>query len=91
MSDKQLLVVLPFQNLSGDPAQDYLTDGVTEEITTQLSRVDSQHLGVIARTSAMYYAHAGRDLGQIARELGVQYVLASATKSMLTSKIRGFF
>lgn len=80
LPDKRLMVVLPFQNLSGDPAQDYLTDGVTEEITTQLSRVDPQHLGVIARTSAMHYAHAGHDLGQIARELGVQYVLEGSMR-----------
>lgn len=79
-SDKRLLVVLPFQNLSGDAAQNYLTDGVTEEITTQLSRVDPQHLGVIARTSAEYYAHAGHGIGQIGRELGVQYVLEGSVR-----------
>ena len=55
---KIMLVVLPLENFSSDSQQNYLADGITEEIITQLGRLDPQHLGVIARTSAMHYKHA---------------------------------
>ncbi len=72
---KIMLVVLPLQNLSGDGRQDYLADGITEEIITELGDLDPQHLGVIARTSAMQYKHAQKNTAQISRELGVNYLL----------------
>lgn len=72
---KIMLVVLPLQNLSGDERQDYLADGITEEVITQVGKLDPKHLGVIARTSAMQYKHAQKDTAQIARELGVNYLL----------------
>jgi TolB-like protein/DNA-binding winged helix-turn-helix (wHTH) protein/Tfp pilus assembly protein PilF len=77
---KVMLVVLPLQNLSGDGRQDYLADGITEEIITQLGNLDPQHLGVIARTSAMQYKHARKDTAQISRELGVNYLLEGSVQ-----------
>jgi TolB-like protein/Flp pilus assembly protein TadD len=75
-----MLAVLPFENLTGDPAQDYLSDGLTEEMIAQLGRLDPEHLGVIARTSVMHYKHTMEQAGQIGRELGVQYVLEGSLR-----------
>jgi adenylate cyclase len=72
------LVVLPFDNLSGDPAQDYLADGVVEEITATLSRV--RDFLVIARNSAFAYKGRNVDVRQIARELEVRYVLEGSIR-----------
>src|SRR5271154_3078038 len=70
-----MLAVLPFQNLTGDPEQEYFADGLTEELITQLGRLRPEQLGVISRTSVMGYKHSDKRLDQIGRELGVQYVL----------------
>lgn len=67
------LAVLPFENLSGDPNQEYFVDGMTDELTTQLAKIKS--LRVISRTSAMQYKSARRPLGEIARVLKVQAVV----------------
>ena len=67
------LVVLPFQNVSGDPAQDYLADGVTDLLITHLARLDS--VRVISRTSAMHYKNSHQKLPEIARELDVDAVV----------------
>jgi TolB-like protein/DNA-binding winged helix-turn-helix (wHTH) protein/Tfp pilus assembly protein PilF len=75
-----MLAVLPFQNLSGDSSQDYFSDGLTEELITQLGEVNGNQLGVIARTSSMMYKHTTKDVGQIGRELGVDYVLESSVR-----------
>jgi TolB-like protein/Tfp pilus assembly protein PilF len=75
-----MLAVLPFQNLSGDPAQDYFSDGMTEEMIAQLGRLDPQHLAVIARTSVMHYKHSQEQLEEIGHELGVQYVLEGSVR-----------
>jgi len=72
--------VLPFENLTGDPAQDYFSDGLTEEMISQLGGADPQHLGVIARTSVMHYKHGQQPLGQIGSELGVNYVLEGSVR-----------
>jgi TolB-like protein/DNA-binding winged helix-turn-helix (wHTH) protein/Flp pilus assembly protein TadD len=77
---KVMLVVLPFKNLSGDPQQDYFVDGMTEEMITELGSLDPQHLGVIARTSSMRYKDAQKDTPQIARELGVNYLLEGSVR-----------
>jgi TolB-like protein/DNA-binding winged helix-turn-helix (wHTH) protein len=77
---KAMLVVLPFENLSGDASQEYFSDGMTEELITQLGGLDPQHLGVIARTSAMQYKGAHKDVAQIARELGANYVLEGSIR-----------
>jgi TolB-like protein len=75
-----MLAVLPFANLSGDPSQDYFADGLTEEMITDLGRLNPQALGVIARTSAMRYKHTQKDVSQIGRELGVGYVLEGSVR-----------
>jgi TolB-like protein/DNA-binding winged helix-turn-helix (wHTH) protein len=77
---KAMLVVLPFVNLSNDPREEYFADGMTEEMITQLGSLDPQHLGVIARTSAMQYKGAHKDASQIARELGVNYLLEGSVR-----------
>ena len=67
------IVVLPFQNLSADPEQEYFSDGIVEEITTALSRFRS--LFVISRNSAFTYKGRAVDARQVGRELGVRYLL----------------
>src|SRR5258708_39339244 len=54
-SGRTMLAVLPFENLTGDAGQDYASDGLTEEMISQLGNLDPQRLGVIARTSVMHY------------------------------------
>lgn len=75
-----MLAVLPFQNLTGDSSQDYFSDGLTEEMITQLGNLDPQHLGVIARTSVMHYRNSEAPLDQVGRELGVQYVIEGSIR-----------
>ncbi len=77
---KLMLAVLPFQNLTGDAAQDYFSDGLTEEMVTQVGNLDPQHLGVIARTSAMYYKNRPQPLQQVGHDLGVQYVVEGSVR-----------
>jgi TolB-like protein/DNA-binding winged helix-turn-helix (wHTH) protein/Tfp pilus assembly protein PilF len=79
-SGRLMLAVLPFENLTGDAAQDYFSDGMTEEMISQLGNLDAAHLGVIARTSVMHYKHSQEPLDQIGRELGVQYVLEGSIR-----------
>jgi TolB-like protein len=86
--DKPSLVVLPFQNMSGDPEQEYFADGMVEDITTALSRIRS--LFVIARNSAFTYKGRAVDVRQVGRELGVHYVLeGSIRKSGARVRITG--
>jgi TolB-like protein/DNA-binding winged helix-turn-helix (wHTH) protein/Tfp pilus assembly protein PilF len=75
------LAVLPFENLTGDPNQEYLADGLTEETISQLSRLNPEQLGVIARTSVMGYKHKDIRLDQIGRDLSVQYVLENSLRA----------
>jgi TolB-like protein/DNA-binding winged helix-turn-helix (wHTH) protein/Tfp pilus assembly protein PilF len=80
-SDGPLLVaVLPFENLTGDAAQDYLSDGLTEEMITQLGRINPARVGVIARTSVMHYKHTQERVAKIGEELGVQYILEGSLR-----------
>jgi TolB-like protein/DNA-binding winged helix-turn-helix (wHTH) protein/Tfp pilus assembly protein PilF len=79
-SQRLMLAVLPFENLTGDFSQDYFSDGMTEEMIAQLGRLDPQHLGVIARTSVMHYKRSQAPLDQIAHELGVGYVLEGSVR-----------
>ena len=74
------LAVLPFENLTGDPEQEYFSDGLTEEMITQLGRLNPQTLRVIARTSSMRYKHRDVPVDQIGRELGVDYVLEGSAR-----------
>ncbi|MGH9778396.1 MAG: tetratricopeptide repeat protein [Candidatus Acidiferrales bacterium] len=79
--ERIMLVVLPFENLSGDPAQDYLSDGFTEEVITELGSVDAERLGVIARTSAMQYKQTTKTVEVIGKELGVDYLLEGSLRA----------
>jgi TolB-like protein/DNA-binding winged helix-turn-helix (wHTH) protein/cytochrome c-type biogenesis protein CcmH/NrfG len=79
-SGKAMIVVLPFQNLSGDAGQEYFADGMTEEMIAQLGSLDPRHLGVIARTSAMLYKGTRKDSAEIARELGVNLLLEGSVR-----------
>jgi TolB-like protein/Tfp pilus assembly protein PilF len=76
--ERPSIVVLPFQNLSGDPEQEYFSDGIVEEITTALSRFRS--LFVIARNSAFTYKGRAVDVRQVGRELGVRYLLEGSVR-----------
>jgi TolB-like protein len=73
LPDKPSIAVLPFENLSGDPRQERLAGGLTEDVITDLSRF--RELFVIARNSTEVYKDKPVDVRQVARELGVQYVL----------------
>lgn len=75
------IAVLPFANQTGDPAKEYLSDGVTEEMINGLARVEGGKLKVIARTSAMSYKSSGESVAQIAKDLGVEYVLEGSVKA----------
>ncbi len=77
-AEKTSLVVLPFTNMSDDPEQEYFADGISEDLTTDLSRVSA--LFVIARNSAFAYKGRQRDVRQIAAELGVRYVLEGSVR-----------
>src|SRR5262249_1726931 len=79
-SQKVMLAVLPFKNLTGDPNKEYLADGLTEETISQLGRLNPDQLGVIARTSVMGYKNKDTRLDQIGRDLKVQYVLENSLR-----------
>lgn len=78
LAEKASIAVLPFQNMSGDPEQEYFADGVVEDIITALSRFRS--LFVIARNSSFTYKGKPVDIKQIGRELGVRYVLEGSVR-----------
>jgi adenylate cyclase len=78
LPDKPSIAVLPFQNLSGDPEQEYFADGIVEEIITALSRI--RWLFVIARNSSFTYKNRNVDVRTISRELGVRYVLEGSVR-----------
>jgi TolB-like protein/DNA-binding winged helix-turn-helix (wHTH) protein/Tfp pilus assembly protein PilF len=79
-SSKMTLAVLPFENLSGDADQDFFSDGFTEEMISELGRLDPSHLGVIARTTTRLYKDAKKDIRQIRQEIGVDYVLEGSVR-----------
>ncbi len=78
LPDKPSLAVLPFQNMSGDPEQEYFADGMVEEITTAIARFP--WLSVIARNSSFTYKGKAVDVKQVGRELGVRYVLEGSVR-----------
>ena len=78
LPSKPSITVLPFQNMSGDPSQDYFADGVVEDITTALSRI--RWLFVIARNSSFTYKGRMVDVKQVGRELGVRYALEGSVR-----------
>jgi adenylate cyclase len=78
LPDKPSIAVLPFNNMSGDPDQNFFADGIAEDITTALSRV--KELFVIARNSAFSYRGQSPDIRRVGRELGVRYVLEGSVR-----------
>jgi adenylate cyclase len=78
LPDKPSIAVLAFQNMSGDPEQEYFADGISEDIITELSRFSD--LFVIARNSSFRYKGKGVDLRQVGRELGVRYILEGSVR-----------
>jgi adenylate cyclase len=76
--DKPSIAVLPFQNMSGDPEQEYFSDGLADDVITELSR--NRALLVIARNSSFTYRGRAIDIRQVGRELGVRYVLEGSVR-----------
>ena len=85
LPDKPSIAVLPFQNLSGDPEQEYFADGIVEDIITALSRF--RNLFVISRNSSFTYKGRAVDVKQVGRELGVRYVLEGSVRKA-ASRVR---
>ena len=75
-----MLAVLPFENLSDDPKQEYFSDGLTEEMISQLGRWQPRRLGVIARTSATHYKGSKKRIDEIGHELAVTYILEGSVR-----------
>jgi TolB-like protein/DNA-binding winged helix-turn-helix (wHTH) protein/thioredoxin-like negative regulator of GroEL len=75
-----MIAVLPFENFTGDAGQEYFSDGLTEEMISQLGDFDPRHLGVIARTSVMHYKHTQESIPRIGKDLGVQYVIEGSVR-----------
>src|SRR5262249_35004573 len=78
VAPRMSIVVLPFANLSDDPGQQYFADGITDDLTTDLSRI--AHSFVISRSTAFTYRNKPIDTKQIGRELGVRYVLEGSVR-----------
>jgi TolB-like protein/DNA-binding winged helix-turn-helix (wHTH) protein/thioredoxin-like negative regulator of GroEL len=79
---KIILAVLPFRNLSGDPSQDYLADGVTEQLTAHLGRLSPAKVGVISITSAMRFKNKSDDISSIAQQLDARYLLEGSIRRL---------
>lgn len=75
-----MIAVLPVQNLTGDPNREYISDGITEGLISQLGRINPDRLGVIARTSAMTFKHSVKTVDQIGNELHVEFVVESSLR-----------
>lgn len=80
LADKIMLAVLPFDNLTGDPQQEFFSDGLTEEMIAQLGRMHPERLGVIARTSVMQYKGSHKSAEEIGQELRVNYILEGSVR-----------
>jgi TolB-like protein/DNA-binding winged helix-turn-helix (wHTH) protein/tetratricopeptide (TPR) repeat protein len=80
-SRRVMLAVLPFQNLSGDPDLDYVSDGFTEEMISQLGRWNPEEMGIIARTSSMLYKNSQKSARDVGSELGVDYLLEGSLRA----------
>ena len=81
--DRPSIAVLPFTNLSGDPEQQYFSDGITEDIITELSRYHS--LLVIARNSCFQFRGSSADIAAVRRALGVRYIVEGSVRKMATA------
>ena len=80
-SDRVMLAVLPFRNLSGNPELEFVSEGLTEEMISQLGRWNPDELGIIARSSAMLYKDLNKSAKEVGDELGVDYVLEGSLRS----------
>jgi adenylate cyclase len=80
LPDKPSIAVLPFQNMSGDPAQQFFSDGMTEDIITELARFRQMH--VLARNSSFRFRGSDLDMMRVGRELGVQYLVEGSVRLM---------
>src|SRR5882757_2464983 len=78
--DRIMLVVLPFENLTAGERYDYFSEGLTEEMITELARLSPERLGVIARTSSMQFKSTTKNIAQIGSELGVSHVLEGSVR-----------
>jgi TolB-like protein/tetratricopeptide (TPR) repeat protein len=78
--DRKMIVVLPFENLGGDPAQEFFADGMTEEMIIVLGSARADSLGVIARTSAMHFKDRDATIETIGQELGVDFVVEGSVR-----------
>ena len=74
------LAVLPFTNLSGDPAREYLAEGLAEETATSLGQIDPEQMGVVARSSTMRYKGTTKSAAEIGRELAADYLVESSLR-----------
>jgi TolB-like protein/tetratricopeptide (TPR) repeat protein len=79
-SGPMTIAVLPFDNLSGDPEQEFFSDGFTEEMIAELGMIGPDRLSVIGRTTSMLYKGAHKSIGEIGRELGVTYLLEGSVR-----------
>ena len=79
-AEKLRLIVLPFENLDGNPEHEYFSDGLTEETITQVGRLYPSRLGVIARSTTMRYKNTGKSIGDIGQELGVHFILEGGVR-----------
>ena len=79
-SQRICLAILPLENLSGDPAQEFFSDGMTEELITRLAGLSAGRLGVIARTSVNRYKKTTKAIDEIGRELGVDYIVEGSVR-----------
>lgn len=77
---RPMLAVLPLENLSGEAQQEYFSDGLTEELITELGRVSSEELGVIARTSVMRYKKTTKSIREVGKELGAGYLIEGSVR-----------
>jgi TolB-like protein/DNA-binding winged helix-turn-helix (wHTH) protein/tetratricopeptide (TPR) repeat protein len=79
-SQRKMIAVLPFENLSGDAEQDYFSQGITDELISQLGALNPERLGVIARTTVLRYRAGEQSVSEIGKALGVQYVLEGTVR-----------
>jgi TolB-like protein len=78
--NKLVILVTPFENLSGDPAQEFLSDVLTDEMITRLGQISPSKVSVMARSTAMQYKHTHKSVEQMARECRLDYVLEGSVR-----------
>ena len=81
--ERTIIAALPFENLTGDPKEDLFTDGLTEELISQLGSPNPDRLGVIGRTSVMRYKSGSHGIDQVGRDLRVDYILEGTVRAAM--------